>query len=311
MHETHLAHDDGFLSFRSLRREFHPIHQDGWVELRGDGWQKFQEQTERSGGAGLIIMHPAYAQEMKDIEEIHTFCLQTDERWEHARKRGSDYVRRYHLFERRIAQTIMRAQERHVPVILYIDTLDSDYSFVRTRSRVIEAIRRTTDMLCAHGYEKQGTLFYVATAPGDPFPLVDRNNDSLPERAEATVVALEESGLTYAVVGGAYFGGHQYSPRFDKMDSAHPTPIARAITRDRHPLLPATKPHPLERLDPEESCVRNFLETLAGHSSIRFRVGRGLTYPQDVPIWPEITETERHYCIQNGTELFIVPVDEE
>lgn len=270
--------------------DFQPYHTAVFTELRGDGWKGFETSMQLSHGSALLLMHPWYSLELDWLAN-----------------RGSSSERAsYARYESHLRQTIERSLIVGLPIIMYIDTtLQPGGSNIRTNDKIRHAIDRYENHITSSDIQLSHPIFYIPTAMGTHEPLLESEYDFYDSRDEALVSDLEKHGLSYVVVGGMRFGGdnseagHDYcSQYFYKVSSHNRSRVGNRISQERQAYGRIPKsPHPLEVAHMQEniSCIAGLLDVLMEYSFIRFRIGRGITYPQQVPLMNELEDLGETY----------------
>lgn len=246
------------------RTLFHePVSVGNAHELYGRNWSVFSEYLQWSRGRALILMHPVFSEEKSDIESL---------------QKTHPMAELFHRVCSQTVQTIQKAQ-RHMPVLVYASARNPD-QFKRTASNSREAITQTLQSLAAYGYTASEPMFIVPTTWHYP--------DTFEPLSEH-VQHLEAVGLSYAVLGGMYFRLDR-NPMYD--DTYHPigqhnhSKISEMIERDhQHRVQSPNYPHPFTLVAPDtsNSCLGQYADHMAHYTTIRFRFGRGLTYPDPIP----------------------------
>lgn len=242
-------------------KETDPHASQQYIELRGKGWERFEEAVNGSSGNVLLLVHPWYRNTNHDFDE-----------------REERYYTRYSSYSQRIFTTIQKAHAQRLPVILL---LDAPSWWIRTQKQADQAVQRAREVFHSYGVDGNGEFFYVLTKDRSAHPLIHH----IFQNKNSVFAHLRTKGVTYAVVGGGYFGGLSYNEEFLTQDGENPDPIAVQI-REELRMTKRSTPHILEEIY-ICGCVSGAMKYLA-EAGIRFRVGRGLTYPQQVPLRSEV-----------------------
>jgi hypothetical protein len=262
-----------------------PYTAHGYLELRGEGWERLGDALKASHGNALFLVHPWYwyedtkrafeAQRLHAEEEAHLV-------------RAERYFDRIASYSRRIVSSVDKARARGLPVILLLEALHtSDVpSWLRTQSRVKEVVHRTHATFQKQGLEGEGELFFIPTKDDQAVPL----QSNAQQERQSTYAQLLEQGVAFVVVGGGYFGGDGYGEVFKKQNWEDR--VAKHFQKERY-YKNITTPHLLEHVK-ASGCVAGAMADLS-QAGIRFRIGRGLTYPQQIPLHSELLEEKDEY----------------